>query len=108
MAKVIKFRNTYARSLALGILTPLLPCAWLMSFTAGASLTESTIKGALFMGVFWLGTIPALAIFPVIRKVLSQKAGRQMNRLAGGLFVVAALSLVIIRVLSIYQQHSCH
>lgn len=50
-----------ARAIALGLLTALLPCGWLLAFGAAAAGTGSALAGAGAMGVFWLGTVPALA-----------------------------------------------
>ncbi len=47
-----------------GFLTVLMPCGWLYSFVLGALLTGSTLKGALFLGMFWLGTLPSLVWGP--------------------------------------------
>jgi sulfite exporter TauE/SafE len=43
-----------------GLFLPLLPCGWLYAFVLGAASTGSVVYGAVSMGVFFLGTLPAL------------------------------------------------
>jgi uncharacterized protein len=43
-----------------GLLTTLLPCGWLYVFVATAGGTGSVLHGMALMGIFWLGTVPAL------------------------------------------------
>jgi sulfite exporter TauE/SafE len=49
-----------ARAGLLGLLTGLLPCGWLYAFVVSAAGTGSAWRGAAFMALFWLGTVPAL------------------------------------------------
>jgi sulfite exporter TauE/SafE len=49
-----------ARAGLLGLLTGLLPCGWLYAFVVSAGGTGSAWRGAAFMALFWLGTVPAL------------------------------------------------
>lgn len=48
------------RSLAIGLLTPLLPCGWLYAFAITAAGTANPATGALTMAVFWAGTLPVM------------------------------------------------
>ncbi|HEX4924218.1 MAG TPA: sulfite exporter TauE/SafE family protein, partial [Bdellovibrionales bacterium] len=66
-AHAFRLKDARVRSLALGLLTPLLPCAWLYTFLAGAALTESPLWGAAFMGAFGAGTLPAFGLLPAAR-----------------------------------------
>jgi sulfite exporter TauE/SafE len=78
----------------LGSFSAFLPCGWLYSFVLGALATQSPIKGAAFLGLFWLGTVPALVLAPsLIRKVLapiSQKA----PKISGAVLIAAGLITV--------------
>ncbi|HEX4925207.1 MAG TPA: sulfite exporter TauE/SafE family protein, partial [Bdellovibrionales bacterium] len=107
-AHAFRLKDARVRSLALGLLTPLLPCAWLYTFLAGAALTESALWGAAFMGAFGAGTLPAFGLLPAARKLLSPVAGRRLNLVAGSLFIAVAIAIVVMRVASLYQQASCH
>ena len=48
------------RPLVVGVLTTLLPCGWLYVFVITAAGTGDPLLGILTMGVFWVGTLPAL------------------------------------------------
>ena len=56
----IRGRRAAARAWLIGALTGLLPCGWLWAFVVAAAGTASIVGGALVMGVFWLGTVPAM------------------------------------------------
>ncbi len=43
-----------------GLLTTMLPCGWLYVFVATAGSTGTVRGGLTVMGIFWLGTVPAL------------------------------------------------
>lgn len=48
------------RAWLMGALTGLIPCGWLWAFAITAAGTGSALAGAAVMGVFWLGTVPAM------------------------------------------------
>jgi hypothetical protein len=59
------------RALLIGLCTTLLPCGWLYAFVATAAGTASPLAAAAVMGVFWLGTLPAMiALGAGVRTVL--------------------------------------
>ncbi|MDX2081237.1 MAG: sulfite exporter TauE/SafE family protein [Terrimicrobiaceae bacterium] len=51
-----------ARAAALGLLTPLLPCAPLYLVIAAAAIAGSPLDGAILLAAFGLGTIPLLFV----------------------------------------------
>ncbi len=53
----------FFRSFAVGGVSAVLPCGWLYTFVALAALQESTVKSMSVITLFWLGTVPALAVF---------------------------------------------
>ncbi len=53
-------RRPSTRAAIAGILTGLLPCGWLWAFVVTAAGTARASSGALVMGAFWLGTMPAM------------------------------------------------
>jgi len=59
------------RALAVGLLTPLLPCGWLYAFVTAAAGTASPWAGGLVMAGFWLGTVPVLASLGVGLQMLT-------------------------------------
>ncbi|MEK6554958.1 MAG: sulfite exporter TauE/SafE family protein, partial [Bdellovibrionota bacterium] len=52
----------------LGLLTAFLPCGWLYSYVLAAVATRSAVTGGLVMGIFWLGTLPALSAISLYMK----------------------------------------
>jgi sulfite exporter TauE/SafE len=62
----LKTESSSLKSLLLGLLSALLPCGWLYTFVLAASATQSATFGALSLGLFWLGTVPALSATPLI------------------------------------------
>ncbi len=66
------FKKAADRPLMTGSLSALLPCGWLHTFVLGAVATQSPLKGAAFLLVFWVGTLPALGLAPwLIEKFIS-------------------------------------
>lgn len=72
-----------------GLLSVFLPCGWLHTYVLGATLTGSVALGALFLFVFWVGTLPALAAAPLVLTRLLKPAVRYSPRLTATLLIVA-------------------
>jgi len=53
-------KKAATRAWLIGVLTGLLPCGWLWAFVVSAAGTGDPLTGAAVMGVFWLGTVPAM------------------------------------------------
>lgn len=56
----LRGKRPETRAWLVGALTGLLPCGWLWAFVITAAGTGHAASGALVMGVFWLGTVPAM------------------------------------------------
>jgi len=82
------------RALCVGLLSALLPCGWLYAFASAAAGTGNPFQGALFMGAFWLGTVPALLLAGVGIQALARLVG-------GRLPLVAALTFVALGVVTL-------
>jgi sulfite exporter TauE/SafE len=86
-----------ARAAALGMATPLLPCAALYAVLLAAAATGKSLAGALLMAGFALGATPALALVqshaPLLRRHprLALAAGRAFPLLAAAVLVWRAL-----------------
>jgi uncharacterized protein len=79
------------RALAIGGITPLLPCGWLYAFVAIAAGAGGVLGGASVMAAFWIGTVPALiAVAAGVRLALRFGA----TPLGRGLPIVAALLMI--------------
>jgi uncharacterized protein len=103
--------------LLLGLGTAALPCGWLQMFVVGAVATQSPLRGALFMALFWLGTLPALSFAQlIIRRILNPISARA-PKFAAGILMAAGLLNIGARVLEArnpaadppeQRSHSCH
>ncbi len=86
-----------ARAVALGMLTPLLPCGWLWAFVAVAAGSGSATLGSWVMAVFWLGTLPALLMVGLGAAVTGGERRRWASALAGTLMVVVGVHTAFVR-----------
>ncbi|MEO1480692.1 MAG: sulfite exporter TauE/SafE family protein [Myxococcota bacterium] len=80
---------TGLRAGGLGLASALLPCGWLYAFVAVAAGTGSAALGALTMGGFWIGTVPALLAIGVGARSL-------LGPLRAKAPLLAAVSLVLV------------
>jgi sulfite exporter TauE/SafE len=60
LVRGLRERPPAVRSAVVGACTALLPCGFLHAFLVAAAGTGSMLRGALVMGAFWLGTLPAV------------------------------------------------
>lgn len=87
------------RASLLGALTPFLPCGWLYAFVVTAAGTGSVLGGALLMGTFWLGTVPALLGMGAL-------LSRVGERLRARVPVFTGVALILIGTLGVFQRVS--
>jgi len=92
--RALSGRSPTERGLALGLLTPLLPCGWLYAFVATAAATGSSLRGAAVMGVFWAGTVPMMA-------ALGIGLQRTFGPLRARLPALTSVALVVIGLLTV-------
>jgi sulfite exporter TauE/SafE len=79
--------------LLMGSLQGLLPCALVYAAASRAAVAGSPGMGALTMGVFGLGTVPAIFALTVVPQTLLRRVKAQ--RLAGVLFVLLGVLLML-------------
>ena len=77
-----------------GLLNGLLPCGLIYIALAGATSSGETIKGALFMAVFGLGTLPAMFGVSFISSI-SKRFRRHLSHTAPLLTFVMGILLVV-------------
>lgn len=87
------------RALVTGFLTPLLPCAWLMTAVVLAVNSGSPLFGAALMFSVWMGSLPVLVAGPAVVRFLADRF-HQRGRKAIAILMVAA------GVFSVYQRVS--
>lgn len=87
------------RASLLGVLTPFLPCGWLYAFVVTAAGTGSVLGGALLMGTFWLGTVPALLGVGALFAHLGERFRARIP-------VFTGVALIFIGALGLFQRVS--
>jgi hypothetical protein len=95
------------RAIAIGGLTPLLPCGFLYALFATSAATGSFASGALLMGAFSLGAIPALLAAQLQLRTLLSRGGLLALSLRRGVPALAA-AVVAYRAIFIHAGHACH
>ena len=99
--RAMRERPAPERGLALGLLTPLLPCGWLYAFVATAAAAGAPLRGALVMAAFWAGTVPVMASLGL---GLQRAVGPLRRRLP----VLTSAALVVIGLLTITGKFGAH
>lgn len=79
------------RAALTGLLTTLLPCGWLYVFVATAGGTGSVRSAMLTMGIFWLGTVPALVAVGVGAQVLLAPFRRRLPAFSAAVVLIMGL-----------------
>ena len=74
-----------------GSLSVLLPCGHLYGFLLGSAASGGALRGAIFMGLFWLGTLPAMGLGLVALQGLLRGGSRARARVAGSILVACGL-----------------
>lgn len=74
-----------------GFLSIFLPCGWLYSFVLAAISTSSPARGVFLLLVFWIGTLPALALSRWVIRSGYSSLGRHAPKLSSALLVSAGL-----------------
>ncbi len=83
-----------------GIVNGFLPCGFVYVALAGALTTGGAISGALYMGLFGLGTTPIMFATSLVGKFLSAKLKQGMNKLIP-VFAILLAIIFILRGLSL-------
>ncbi len=69
-AKLLKKRS-YSAIFGIGVLNALLPCGMVYLALVGAVASGEVMKGALFMVVFGIGTLPVMVALPLFGQLIS-------------------------------------
>lgn len=78
----------------IGILNGLLPCGFVYVGLAGSITTGSLIKGAIYMSLFGLGTLPVMLTMSLAPSFISLGLRQQINRYIPVLAILLGLFLV--------------
>ena len=82
---------------SIGAFSALLPCGWLHGFVLAAISTLNPLRGALLLGVFWLGTVPALSFSPWIFRRLLQPLSIRLPKATALLLISAGIASLGLR-----------
>ncbi len=81
--------------LALGLLTPLLPCGILYAMALRAAASQDVLNGALIMALFALGMAPALALVGSLSSLFSGRIRKGAEQLAAIAVIVLGVTLML-------------
>jgi sulfite exporter TauE/SafE len=81
--------------LALGVLTPLLPCGILYAMVLRAAAEHDMGRGALIMALFAAGMTPALWLMGSFSSVLSARLRKGAERLAAATVILMGILLIL-------------
>lgn len=87
--KFLKSQGLFRFPFLAGMLTALLPCAWLFTWALAAAHSHSVFIGALLMFILWLGSVPALSAISIFIKRGHQLSSNRQRKI---LFFVLLLS----------------
>jgi sulfite exporter TauE/SafE len=99
------YRHAGQNSFLVGALSAFLPCGWLQSFVLAAVSTRHVTSGALLLFFFWLGTLPALTVAPMLAQKFLAPLARRLPRLSALLLISAGLLSIGVKASTI-MRHS--
>ncbi len=87
--------RTVGSKLALGFLTPLLPCGILYAMLAKAATTGNALNGAMTMGLFAIGMAPALILLGGVSSFFSTRMRKGAEQIAAVMIILMGLILIL-------------
>ncbi len=90
LARVLARRGIVGAA-GVGLLTALLPCAWLWSFVILAAGTADAFSAAAVMAATWLGTLPALGLVGVAGATATRILGRRAPQVTAAILIALAV-----------------
>lgn len=79
----------------IGLLNGLLPCGMVYLAIASAIATGSPFKGALFMGLFGLGTLPAMFSITVLGNFINQNIRLRLRKAVPAFLLIMSMLLIL-------------
>lgn len=89
-------RQSIFFSLMIGLLSITLPCGWLYGFVIGAAATKSITTSVMIMFMFWLGTIPALLITPIVFQKIIGPFKNKFPTIASLTLLIAGIFIIVV------------
>jgi len=96
-ARLIPYLNARFRtsSFMAGLLNGMLPCGLVYVALVGATASQDPLRGAIFMALFGMGTLPLLAALLLLGKSLQIRLRQQMIKCYPALIGCMALLLIL-------------
>lgn len=88
-------KHSEAASFGMGLLNGLLPCGLVLSAVLGAASVVDPIRGAVFMGLFGVGTIPAMWLLSWSGRKLSERFTKSLRIILPSLALAVGCILVV-------------
>jgi sulfite exporter TauE/SafE len=88
-------RTGWSSLFMIGMLNGLLPCGFVYTGIAGAVMTAGSLPGALFMALFGLGTVPAMAVVSLTGNKVSLGFRKQLRRWMPLFIAVISVCLIL-------------
>lgn len=83
-------------SFLIGLLSVTLPCGWLYGFVIGATATKSVSTSILIMFMFWLGTVPALLVTPIVFQKFVGPFKEKFPTVASIILLIAGIFIIVV------------
>ena len=80
-----------------GLFSVCLPCGWLYSFVIATVPLKSPLMSISILAIFWLGTLPALAVSPIIIRNLLLPIKKYLPKASGIVLILAGLASLLLR-----------
>lgn len=88
-------KKTLSSFFVLGVLNGLLPCAMIYMALFGATATQGSLHGALFMFWFGLGTIPLLTAVVWMSQWVNKHFKNKMNKIVPTFLILTGVLLIV-------------
>lgn len=87
----------HKQAMAVGFASVFLPCGWLYTFVAAAMVSHSVSTSLIMMGLFWLGTLPALIASPLLLQKFLKPLSTRFPQFSGILLLLAGLAIILFK-----------
>lgn len=90
--------SSFLFTFLIGIFSFTLPCGWLYGFVIGAAASKSLSTSMMIMFMFWLGTVPALLITPLVFQKIVGPLKEKFPTMASLILLVAGVFIIVVGV----------
>ena len=98
---VYPIKNSTLRAFLIGTSSSCLPCGWLYSYVLVAAGSGNALEGGIIMLIFWIGTLPMLAMVGKFSQLILKKVGASLP-------IITQLLIIAAGVFSIFSHTVIH